>query len=440
MNLRRRNSRIGRALTVLLFGGLLAGCSDDDGGIVNPPPPPPPPPSEGVLSGTLTSSQTLDPSLTYRIQGTVIVDDGSTLTIPAGTTLMGDVAFTGSALIVRQGGRLVAEGTPTDPIVFTSSNPPGSRNRADWGGVVLNGRSICNFTSVGEDCVGEGNSGPYGGNVLDDDSGVLSYVRIEYAGFEVSFGNELNGLTLNGVGSGTQIDHVQSHFGSDDGIELFGGTVDIKFAIVTGASDDSFDYSTGWQGRGQFWIVQHDPNDADNGFEIDGNESDPDATPFTDPLIYNVTLVGKESGTGTAGESARGILFRRGTGGDVYNFVVLGFETGIDIDQQETVGRVSIQNSYFFGSGDLFEGDSDGIDEMAIVMDPSWNNVTGVDPSLADPFNLTSPDFRPAAGSPLMSGFASPPNDGFFDQVDFIGGVSPDGTPWYEGWITTDQS
>ncbi|MCG8469332.1 MAG: hypothetical protein MJB57_14180 [Gemmatimonadetes bacterium] len=434
MDLRRRNRRIGFALTAL-FGGILVGCGDDD-----PVNPPPPPPAANILSGTITSSMTLDAANSpYLIQGTTIIEDGATLTIPAGTELHGDVDFTGSALIVRQGGRLVAQGTATDPIVFTSSRAPGQRTRGDWGGVVLNGRSNCNFPA--SECVGEGNSGPYGGTDVNDDSGVMSYVRIEYAGFEVSFGNELNGLTLNGVGAGTQLDHIQSHFGSDDGIEFFGGTVDLKFAIVTGASDDSFDYSTGWQGRGQFWLVQHDPDDADNGFEIDGNEENFDATPLTDPVIYNVTLVGKESGTGSAGESPRGIIFRRGTAGTVYNVVVLGFEKGIDIDQTETVGRVEIRNSYFFGQQDVtFEGDDDGIDESAIVMNAAWGNVTGVDPALTDPFNLAAPDFRPTAGSPLLAGFASPPSDGFFDQVSYIGAVDPDGTPWYEGWITLDRN
>jgi hypothetical protein len=437
MDLRRRSSRIGLALTTVLFGGALAGCSDNPAGTS---PPPPPPSSETILSGTLTASQTLDASKTYKIQGTVVVADGVTLTIPAGTTLLGDVNFTGSALIVRQGAKLMAVGTPANPIVFTSSNPPDTRARGDWGGVVLAGRSICNFSSIGEDCVGEGNAGPYGGTINDDNSGVLKYVRIEYAGYEVSFGNELNGLTLNGVGSGTQIDFVQSHYGSDDGIEIFGGTVDLKHAIVTGASDDSFDWSTGWEGRGQFWVAQQDPDDGDNGFEVDGNESDYNATPFTDPLIYNVTLVGKEAGTGTAGESPRGILFRRGTAGDTYNVVVLGFEKGIDIDNAETVGRVAIRNSYFFGSGTTFEGDDDNIDEQAIVMTPAWNNVAGVNPALQDPFNRSAPDFRPTNGSPLLSGYATPPSDGFFDAVDYIGGVDPIGTPWYEGWITTDRN
>lgn len=120
------------------------------------------------------------------------------------------------------------------------------------------------------------------------------YTRIEFAGFEVSFGNEISALTLNGVGRGTEIHHVQTNVGLDDGIEFFGGTVDLKYALVANASDDSFDYSTGWQGRGQFWIAQQNPEDADNGFEVDGNEDDYNATPLTDPVIYNVTLVGKD--------------------------------------------------------------------------------------------------------------------------------------------------
>ena len=427
-----RNGRLGASLAVLF--GLTAACGDS-----NPtsPPPPPPPPANNILSGTISSNMTLDSSIEYLIQGTVIVDDGGVLNIPAGTTLKGDVNFTGSAIIVRQGGKIEAIGTAAQPIVFTSSNPVGSRTRGDWGGVVLNGRSLCNFPA--DECVGEGNSGPYGGTNLTDDSGQLSFVRIEYAGYEVSFGNELNGLTLNGVGSGTQLDHIQAHMGLDDGIEFFGGTVDLKYAIVTGASDDSFDYSTGWQGRGQFWLVQQDPDDADNGFEIDGNEENFDATPLTDPTIYNVTLVGKENGTGSAGESTKGILFRRGTAGEVYNVVVLGFEKGIDIDNAQTVGRVELRNSYFYGMPTVFDGDDDNIDEAAIVQQVAWNNTIGMNPDLVAPFNRTSPDFRPNTGSPLLSGYATPPSDGFFEAVDYIGAVSPTGTPWYDGWITTES-
>jgi hypothetical protein len=362
------------------------------------------------------------------------------LRIPAGTLLLGSTAVQPTALIVRTGGRIFADGTPDAPVVFTSANPPGRRARGDWGGVVINGRSLCNGPAG--QCVGEGNSGPYGGTVLDDNSGRLAYVRIEFAGFEVSFGNELNALTLNGVGSGTEIHHVQAHYGSDDGIELFGGTVDLKYAIVTGASDDSFDYSTGWQGRGQFWIAQQDPNDADNGFEVDNNEDNFSATPLTRPTIYNVTLVGKAPGTGLAGESTAGLLLRRGTGGFLFNAIVLGFETGLDIDNTETYDRCAsgdlvVSNSIFFDHGAFVSPDADN--ETACTGRPTW--ILRVEnPGLVDPYNRLNPDFRPAPGSAALAGFATPPNDGFFEAVDYVGAVSPTGTPWYQGWITLAQN
>jgi len=397
-----------------------------------------------TLSGTISDERTLDADTTYIIAGIVAVADGGSLTIPAGTLLRGSTTVTPSALMVRQGGKIFSNGTAADPVVFTSNADVGSRARGDWGGVVINGYSTCNFPA--SDCVGEGASGPYGGDVLDDDSGVMTYTRIEFAGYEVSFGNELNALTLNGVGSGTELSHIQTHYGSDDGFEWFGGSVDLKYAIATGISDDSFDYSTGWSGRGQFWIAQQDPDDADTGFEVDGNEDDYDATPLTQPTIYNVTLVGKglDGAGGTAGESTTGLLLRRGTGGDIYNAIVLGFGgSGVDIDNVETVGRYSVQNSIVSrNAADLQAADDDGgavayQDSLSL---PGWNNQIGMaaDPLLGDAFNRDAPDFRPDAGSPALAGFATPPDDGFFDvSVDYIGAVDPNaGTQWFEGWTT----
>jgi hypothetical protein len=398
---------------------------------------------EANLSGTITGDRELSADTTYFIQGIVTVEDGASLTIPAGTLLLGDVDITPSALIVRQGGQLFSNGTAENPVVFTSEAPVGQRERGDWGGVVLNGRSICNFPA--DECVGEGSSGQYGGDVLDDNSGRLVYTRIEFAGYEVSFGNELNALTLNGVGSGTEIHHVQTHYGSDDGFEWFGGTVDAKYLLATGISDDSFDYSTGWAGRGQFWIAQQDPNDGDTGFEVDGNEDDFAATPYTSPLIYNVTLVGKgENGAGgTAGESTTGMLLRRGTAGDIYNAIVMGFGTvGIDIDNQQTIDNgLTVQNSIIGLNLLDVSGDDDGIDDPAFIATVAFGNRVGTDPMLADPFNRTAPDFRPAAGSPALTGFATPPVDDFFDAVDFVGGADPsETTPWYLGWTTLAQN
>lgn len=399
--------------------------------------------ARATLAGTISGNRELSPDTVYEISGLVIVDDGGVLRIPAGTTLEGSVTVQPSAVVVRMGGQLFSEGTADAPVVFTSAAAAGERARGDWGGIVLNGRSLCNFPE-GE-CVGEGNSGPYGGDVLDDNSGRIVYTRIEFAGFEVSFGNELNALTLNGVGSGTEIHHVQTHYGSDDGFEWFGGTVNAKYLLATGISDDSFDYSTGWQGKGQFWIAQQDPNDADNGFEVDGNEDNFDATPFTNPLIYNVTLVGGGPGS-AAGESTRGMLLRRGTAGRIFNAVVTGFQTsGIDIDNAETVARIGtgdfrLESFLVFDNALNFDDDDDGIDEEGIFNTAGWNNRVE-DPGLTDAFNRSAPDFRPGAGSAATTGFAAvPADDDFFEEVDFVGAIGPGAEQWYLGWTTFSQN
>ena len=389
------------------------------------------------LSGTINGSRTLNADSIYVLRGIVTVDDGGELRIPAGTLLEGDVATQPTALIVRTGGKLYSEGAPDAPVVFTSSSPEGERRAGDWGGVVINGRSLCNFPQ--DQCVGEGSSGTYGGADRNDDSGRIAYTRVEFAGFEVSFGNELNALTLNGVGAGTEIHHVQTNVGLDDGIEFFGGTVDLKYALVTNASDDSFDYSTGWQGRGQFWIAQQDPNDADNGFEVDGNEDDYAATPFTDPVIYNVTLVGNGPG-GTGGdESDVGLLLRRGAAGKIYNAVVVGFgDQGLDVDNGETLSNgLELRHSVLAENKAPFSDDDDGVDEAAFFNNADWNNrVLEGSAMLTAPFDRGAPDFTPLAGSPLLTGAATPPDDGFFTVVDFVGAAAPGGDKWWMGWTS----
>ena len=388
------------------------------------------------LTGTITGVRTLSADSIYILRGIVTVDDGGELHIPAGTLLQGDAATQPTALIVRTGGKIFSRGTEDAPVVFTSNSPVGERRAGDWGGVVINGLSLCNFPA--DECIGEGSSGTYGGDDEDDDSGVMVYTRIEFAGFEVSFGNELNALTLNGVGRGTEIHHVQTNVGLDDGIEFFGGTVDLKYALVTNASDDSFDYSTGWQGRGQFWIAQQNPDDADNGFEVDGNEDDYNAEPYTDPLIYNVTLVGNGPGGDGGEKSDIGLLLRRGTGGVIFNTVVIGFgDQALDVDNSETLDHgLELRNSVFADNKAAFATDDDGIDEEDWFFTEGWNNRVEDDAMLADPYDREAPDFTPESGSPLLTGARTPPNDGFFTMTDFIGAADPDGDRWWEGWTS----
>jgi hypothetical protein len=391
------------------------------------------------FSGTLAAGQrrTLHSDTTYLMEGPVVVDSGAVLTIEPGTVVMGDADVRGTALFVRIGGRIEAEGTADAPIVFTSSRPEGQRRRGDWGGVVISGRSICNF---GAPCQGEGDSGTYGRSpaVLDDDSGVLRYVRIEYAGYEISLDNELNALTLNAVGNGTDIEYVQAHYGDDDGIEWFGGTVDVKYAVVTGSDDDSFDFSTGWRGRGQFWIVQQDDDEGDRGWEVDGNEDDFDAEPLTDPTIFNFTVVGKGP-EGAAGASPSGIQLRRGVAGEYHNGIVLGFDNGLDIDDPDTAARctaglLEIGSLILFQNTSALDADGDAF-EAACVEAADFRVV---DPRLRAPYDLAAPDFRPQEGSPALSGARTPPTDGFFTPVDFVGAVAATGelSTWWRGWTT----
>ena len=386
------------------------------------------------LSGTINGTRTLHADSVYILSGIVTVADGGELHIPAGTLIQGNAAVQPSALIVRTGGKIFSEGTADAPVVFTSSLPEGERRAGDWGGVVINGLSLCNFPAG--QCIGEGSSGSYGGEEVNDDSGVMVYTRIEFAGFEVSFGNEINALTLSGVGAGTEIHHVQTNVGLDDGIEFFGGTVDLKYALVTNASDDSFDYSTGWQGRGQFWIVQQNPDDADNGFEVDGNEDNFEATPLTQPTIYNVTLVG---GGAEATDGADGLRLRRGTAGLIANTVAIGFrDDGLDVDNVETFTQgLEIRNSILSGNTDNFEsGDESGHTSEGFFMTEAWMNRVVDNAMLADPFNRDAPDFTPVAGSPLLEGAATPPTDDFFTITDYIGAAAPDGEKWWLGWTS----
>lgn len=396
----------------------------------------------GLKQANLTSiaangTRTLNKDTTYVISGTVTVDSGAVLTIPAGTLLVGDTIARPSSLVIRRGARIIADGTAAAPIVFTSQKPAGRRARGDWGGLVINGRSNCNFTLP---CSGEGSSGTYGGNVADDSSGVLRYVRIEYAGFEVSPNNELNGLTLNGVGSRTVISHVQVHFGNDDGIEWFGGTVNVKYAVVTGADDDQFDYSTGWQGKGQFWLAQQDTSRGDTGFEVDNNETNFTATPYTSPSIYNVTLVGR-SGRGAANRSAIGMQLRRGTKGKVFNAIVMGYNSGIDVDDDQTLancadGSLVVANSIFFNNAATDNTDDD-THEATCRGQAAWSiTVAGSSPLSADAINLAAPSFVPVSAAAVAGAAAVPAGDAFFTAVDYIGAVAPTGTPWYQGWTT----
>jgi hypothetical protein len=406
-----------------------------------------------VVSGNLTSNTSWGPPDSYLLRGAVFVQDGATLTIAPGTTIYGENATTGT-LVVAQGGRIVANGTADAPIIMTSDRPAGQRGRGDWGGLIINGRAPINVP--GGIAEGEGDTGAYGGNDPADSSGSLKYLRVEYAGIEFSPDNELNGIAFQGVGNGTVVDYCQVSFNKDDGFEWFGGSVDAKHLVSLANADDSFDWTEGWTGRGQFWVAQQRGDDADNGFESDSNAENNDLLPRSAPRIYNVTLVGAPT-TQHGSESNQGMLLRAGTAGLFRNFIVTGFKQyGVDIDgsasfAQAAAGDLTLQNSIISGNlrGDCNPdtGSSDLIN--GAVPSPAtpefcwslWASNTNADPMLFDPFNLVNPDWSPRPGSPAINGVVPvdvPPSDGFFEPVNFIGAVGPD-HDWTQGWINTEQ-
>ena len=370
------------------------------------------------------------------------VTNNATLTIEAGTVVQGD---NGSALIVTKGAQLVTNGTAEAPVVFTSSLPEGERRAGDWGGVVLLGNAPTN--------IGEGNiegleaddtRGQFGGDDETHKCGSLTYTRIEFAGFELSTDNELNGLTLGGCGSQTTLDYIQVHQGKDDGIEFFGGSAQASHLVLTSIQDDSVDWDQGFNGQIQFLVVQQNPSDADNSFEADNNKDDNDLMPRSAPTIANATLVG----TGKDSQGAQnGMVLRRGTHATLSNFIVMGFpNNGIDVRDESTTQGVSLTNSLFFDNTHHFDADDDdkgdddaGFNEAEIFGAAETGNVLDQDPLLGAPYDLNAPNFVPQAGSPVADAPA-PEGEGFDASATYMGAFASEGDDWTAGWTAYPEN
>ncbi|BAV94734.1 hypothetical protein [Ichthyobacterium seriolicida] len=297
------------------------------------------------LKGDITKNTTLKGGITYTLIGGVKVKDGVTVTIEPGTIIKShptepSVAF----LLFERGSKIKAKGTKEKPIVFTSGKT--DKKAGDWGGVILCGKAPIN---MGKEATSEVANVTYGGNVNDDNSGIMEYVRIEYTGNIINESKEHNGLTLNGVGSGTTIDYVQVYKGKDDGFEFFGGTVNASHLVSTDCKDDSFDWTYGWVGKGQFWLAKQGSNNGDRGIEGDNDSRNNDSTPYSAPVLSNISLHGSKK-SGDSG--SMGLKLRAGTKVKIYNAVVEGFSKLGDIQHDQTIanlndGSLLIQNSIF---------------------------------------------------------------------------------------------
>jgi hypothetical protein len=397
-----------------------------------------------VVTGDITGAESWVSSDYYVLRGAVFVRAGATLNIAAGTRIIGESGSVGT-LIVERGGRLNAIGTAAAPIVFTSDQPIGRRGRGDWGGIILNGRAPLNFGS-GE-AAGEGDTGVYGGNDPNDNSGTLQYVRVEFSGVEFSPDNELNGIAFQALGRGTVVHHVQAHMSRDDAMEWFGGTVDGKYLVMSNAADDGLDWTFGWTGRVQFAVITQRGDDADNGIEADNNEFNNNVLPRSHPQIYNLTMCG-DPDRNEGGESPRAANIRRGTAFTIRNFLVTGFKTvGFQISDTATSAQVDNGTSQM-GAGVAWGMPTNmHASVMSYITNGRFPDVRlGVDPGLSTAAcsNHERPNFQPSSIASLAGGQLAPiqpPNDGFFEAVTFIGAVPPAPAPdWTAGWTSYPQN
>jgi len=380
------------------------------------------------LTAPLTEDLTLPEGPTYLLTGPLVVGDDSAetvLTIEPGVEIFGT---DGSFVLIQRGSRIEADGTAAAPIVFTSAQEVGQRGPEDWGGLVINGRAPINNGDGNGEAPGEAGTGTYGGSVADDNSGTLRYVRVEFAGNKVDAENELNGIAFQGVGSGTTVDFVQVNVASDDGIEFFGGTVFVKHVLVTGSDDDSVDWTGGWQGGGQFIAARQLPEsglEAERGIEADNLEADNSATPFSAPVLSNVTLIARDE------NEANGMRLRRGTRGELWNFVVTNFE-GFCVRVTEDQTATNVGDNTLVLANHVHNCDSGSAAEGAAttMVDRDGANVSTADAMLNG--------FIPMAGSSALglgsnAGITDPGS--FFETVDYAGAF--DGTTdWTDGWTT----
>jgi hypothetical protein len=302
-----------------------------------------------TLTGTINTTTTLTADKVWTLKGYVYVTDGAKLIIQPGTTIISDISEKG-ALCIERGAQIIAEGTATKPIVFTSGRPAGERTPGDWGGIVILGRAKTNRTS--EPIIEGGIGRPFGGTNDLDNSGVLKYVRIEYAGIAAMPNSEINALTLGGVGSGTIIDNVQTIYANDDAFEFFGGTVNARNLYAFATADDDFDFDFGYTGTITNGVAKRDPQfvdngDAGNGIECDNDGTGSTATPYTHPKLFNMILIGPNTSTALANHNL-GLRFRRATQFTMKNSIIWGWmKGGLSLESNETAQFVKDGVSVF---------------------------------------------------------------------------------------------
>lgn len=360
-------------LSLAILATVFTGCSSDDDNNNYPTIP-----ATGVLSGNISSNMTLNAATVYTLQGATYVKSGVTLTIPAGTRIEADVNFDEVAFLgVEKGAKVIAQGTAADPIVFTSNSATPAPQ--DWGGIVICGNAI---TNLGTNVTAEVTGLTYGGTNAADNSGVYSYIRVEYSGNLINDEAEFNGMTFYAVGSGTTVNNIIVSQGSDDGFEWFGGSVNATNLAAIGCQDDSFDWTEGWNGTvSNLYSDQSTATgqSADSrGMEADNNQTNPLLAPISNPTISNVTLIGRNAADVP---KEAGMWLRRGTHATITNAYIANFKSTT--------------------SGSGFGINFDGVDSQAYFTTSPLNNVQIVNVTTASnlPVGYVASDAATGAGS-----------------------------------------
>lgn len=366
-------------------------------------------PTGTTLTGNITANATLTSGSSYKLSGGLHVKAGNTLTIEPGVTVVAVDDDAPDYILIEQGAKIDAQGTASNPIVMTSE----LKKSGAWGGIHICGRA---HTNAGEGVLSEIGNAPYGGSDDSDNSGTLRYIRLEYTGFALDEEHEANGISFYGVGNGTTVEYVQAYKGSDDGFEFFGGSVNVKHMVVTDCTDDSFDWTEGWNGRGQFLVAyQSGEEECDCLMECDNNGNNFDATPVAHPILSNLTLVGDNSANNT-----RGIRLRAGTQAEIYNSIITGKAKCITLETEQT------EQALLSGTSKL----------QHIAMSSDLNSENGI--YTAEMFAAAtdnSTDYVNALANDYVGTLSGgvTPNDPFFTRVDYKGAVSAS-DDWTSGW------
>ncbi|HPG10658.1 MAG TPA: hypothetical protein PLU37_03950 [Chitinophagaceae bacterium] len=410
----------------------------------------PTPTESNVITGIISSSKFYAKG-TWILKGYVYVTEGATVTFEKGCVIKSDIAEKG-ALIIERGAKLIAQGTSTEPIVFTSGQPVGSGAPGDWGGIVLLGKAPTNRPLDPAPTIEGGIGRQYGGTDPLDESGIIRYVRIEFAGIAAEPGSEINGLTFGGVGSGTIVENVQVSFGNDDAYEWFGGTVNAKNLIAFATADDDFDFDFGFNGKIQYAVSCRKPDfvdagDAGNGIECDNDGSGTLATPRTMPQLSNFTIIGPNSATAAANHNLSN-RWRRATRFMLRNSILMGHpDGGFSMESDATltdyyVNDISeFKNNLVHAETNLYKSSNSAICTPAQIQAKAesegcitYTNIDNI--MLENPFYSTNPNFLPKAGSPALTGASYTGMNSFFTSGTYRGAFGT--TNWITGWTNWD--